>query len=137
MTHAELQTPEFDRVRSKSGARINERLDNEMRDRLYYLCIQGPEEIRRRMAEIDREWDIDRAIFALFPVVGGVTQALGQRGHRGFTALFRVQLGFLFLHAVAGWCPPVPVLRRLGFRTRQELEAEKRALGRMLEARAH
>jgi hypothetical protein len=23
---------------------------------------------------------------------------------------------FLFQHAVQGWCPPVPILRRLGFR---------------------
>ncbi|WP_111420331.1 efflux transporter outer membrane subunit, partial [Rhodoplanes roseus] len=28
---------------------------------------------------------------------------------------------FLFQHAIQGWCPPVPILRRLGFRT--ELEA--------------
>jgi hypothetical protein len=36
--------------------------------------------------------------------------------------------GFLFQHAVQGWCPPVPVLRRLGFRTAYEIEEERRAL---------
>lgn len=35
---------------------------------------------------------------------------------------------FLFQHAVQGWCPPVPVLRRLGFRTVYEIEQEKQAL---------
>jgi hypothetical protein len=37
-------------------------------------------------------------------------------------------LSFLFLHAVQGWCPPVPVLRRLGVRTREEIDRERHAL---------
>ncbi len=36
--------------------------------------------------------------------------------------------GFLFQHAVQGWCPPVPILRMLGFRTSYEIEQERRAL---------
>ncbi len=35
---------------------------------------------------------------------------------------------FLFQHAVQGWCPPVPVLRRLGFRTTYEIDRERYAL---------
>jgi hypothetical protein len=37
-------------------------------------------------------------------------------------------LPFLFQHAVQGWCPPVPLFRRLGVRTRKEIDAEKYAL---------
>jgi hypothetical protein len=37
-------------------------------------------------------------------------------------------MAFLFQHAVQGWCPPVPVLRRLGFRTVYEIEDETQAL---------
>jgi hypothetical protein len=36
--------------------------------------------------------------------------------------------GFLLQHAVSGWCPPIPLLRRLGIRTRSELDREKFAL---------
>jgi hypothetical protein len=32
------------------------------------------------------------------------------------------------MHAVQGWCPPVPVLRRLGFRTASEIDHERYAL---------
>jgi hypothetical protein len=39
-----------------------------------------------------------------------------------------IVLPFLFQHAVQGWCPPVPVLRRLGVRTRKEIDREKYAL---------
>jgi hypothetical protein len=31
-------------------------------------------------------------------------------------------------HALQGWCPPVPLLRRLGFRTSFEIEEERQAL---------
>jgi len=37
-------------------------------------------------------------------------------------------LSFLFQHAVQGWCPPVPVFRRMGVRTRKEIDREKYAL---------
>lgn len=36
--------------------------------------------------------------------------------------------GFLLQHALQGWCPPVPVLRRLGFRTQTEIDEERYAL---------
>lgn len=36
--------------------------------------------------------------------------------------------GFLLQHAVQGWCPPLPVLRRLGFRTQPEIDYERYAL---------
>jgi hypothetical protein len=35
---------------------------------------------------------------------------------------------FLVYHAIEGWCPPVPILRRLGVRTAREINREKYAL---------
>ena len=37
-------------------------------------------------------------------------------------------LGFLLQHAINGWCPPIPLLRRFGIRTRSEIDREKYAL---------
>ncbi len=31
-------------------------------------------------------------------------------------------------HAIVGWCPPLPLLRSLGFRNRVEIDKEKFAL---------
>ena len=39
-----------------------------------------------------------------------------------------IVLPFLAQHAVQGWCPPVSVFRRVGVRTRREIDAEKFAL---------
>jgi hypothetical protein len=35
---------------------------------------------------------------------------------------------FLLQHAIQGWCPPVPIFRRLGFRTAGEIDEERYAL---------
>jgi hypothetical protein len=49
-------------------------------------------------------------------------------GSRKWLILPGVVLSFLFQHAVQGWCPPVPVFRRLGVRTREEIDRERYAL---------
>ena len=36
--------------------------------------------------------------------------------------------GFLLQQALQGWCPPLPLLRRLGFRTAEEISQERNAL---------
>ena len=53
---------------------------------------------------------------------------LGYYVHRKWLALPGLVTLFLFQHAVQGWCPPVPILRRLGFRTVYEIEQERQAL---------
>jgi hypothetical protein len=39
-----------------------------------------------------------------------------------------VVAAFLVQHAVEGWCPPVPIFRRLGIRTTREINHERFAL---------
>jgi hypothetical protein len=46
---------------------------------------------------------------------------------RWFLLPIAVQAFFL-QHALQGWCPPIPVLRRLGVRTASEIDAERNAL---------
>jgi hypothetical protein len=45
-----------------------------------------------------------------------------------FTDSKAVISGFLLQHAIQGWCSPLPVFRRLGFRTSYEIEQERQAL---------
>src|SRR3954464_5398169 len=53
---------------------------------------------------------------------------LGLLVNKKFFVIPCIVLPFLFQHAVQGWCPPVPILRRKGVRTRREIDAEKYAL---------
>ena len=33
--------------------------------------------------------------------------------------------GFLLMHAIQGWCPPLPIIRKMGVRTAEEIFHEK------------
>jgi hypothetical protein len=48
--------------------------------------------------------------------------------HRKWLALPAVVAGFFFQHALQGWCPPLPIIRALGVRTRTEIDKERYAL---------
>ncbi|MGH7194555.1 MAG: hypothetical protein ACREJM_13640, partial [Candidatus Saccharimonadales bacterium] len=48
--------------------------------------------------------------------------------NRKFLALPVLVGGFLLQHALHGWCPPVPLFRRLGVRTAAEINQERFAL---------
>lgn len=125
----------YDRVRAHSASIVNDRIDRETEGSLAQLERLDEAAVHRRLAELDREWDIDRAMMANFAVVGGAAFTAGLTRHRGWLWMFGAQLGFLMLHALNGWCPPASLFRRLGFRTRGEIDAERYALHRMLERR--
>ena len=119
---------EFDRIRDETAPYVNERIDREAEGRIAFLKNQGHDAIIKRLAELEREWDVDRAVMANFAIVGGAAFTAGIKGRKGWLYFFSSQVAFLLLHAVKGWCPPTTVFRRLGFRSRQEIDAEKFAL---------
>jgi hypothetical protein len=133
--------PERDRVRDHTAGHVNARIDRETAERLRAAETAGPEALRRMIARIDREWDVDRALMANFAILGGavflgsVAAAKRRRGRWSpWHTLLSVQLTFLLAHAIAGWCPPLPVFRRLGFRTSKEIERERAELAAKLAA---
>lgn len=128
-----------DRIRKHTSPPVNARLDAQTRANIEAYGQRSPMEIGRRLGELDHEWHVDRALMANFAVLGGLSFALAVRSLRprnlrsGWLYLFSTQLGFLLAHSLWGWCPPVPVFRRLGFRSHDEIEEERRALLRKAE----
>jgi hypothetical protein len=117
-----------DRVREHTPARVNARLDDQMRDRLFRDSALGEHELSQRIAALDREWDIERYLEVIAPAVSLGGLVLGLTRDRRWLALPTVVLGFLVQHAVQGWCPPLGFLRRGGVRTRREIDEERYAL---------
>jgi len=115
------------RVRSHTAPEINRRIDAEIEQSIRYHAAH-PEKIDQRLFELEREWDIERALEANAATVGIFGVLMGLMGRRAFYWLPGVVGGFLLQHALSGWCPPVPVLRRLGFRTSGEIHRERYAL---------
>jgi hypothetical protein len=53
---------------------------------------------------------------------------LGATVSRRWLLLAGVVPAFLLQHALQGWCPPLEAIRRLGVRTRGEIDVERAAL---------
>jgi hypothetical protein len=87
-----------------------------------------PEAIDGRLAELDREWDIERCLEANASSLCLAGLALGIGVDRRLLILPALVAGFLLQHALQGWCPPVPLFRHLGFRTAAEIDEERYAL---------
>ncbi len=115
------------RVPLHSSEADNRRIRRTMQANVAYFA-EHCDQIDGRLREIDREWDIERAIEANAAVLGFTGTVLAATSDRRWLALPALVTSFLFQHAVQGWCPPVPVLRKLGFRTSYEIEEERRAL---------
>jgi hypothetical protein len=116
------------RVPKHTPAQINKAIGEATEDRIAAVAGQGPLAIKDRLVELDYEWDVERAIEANAAIVGVAGLALGALVDRRWLVLPAAVGAFLLQHALQGWCPPVPVLRRLGFRTSREIEVERNAL---------
>src|SRR5688572_14579842 len=86
------------------------------------------ETITQRIQELEREWDIERTLEANAATVSLVGITLGMAVDRRFLVLPLAVAGFLLQHALQGWCPPLPLLRRLRIRTAAEIHQEILAL---------
>ena len=116
-----------DRVPVHTSDTVNERIERKARERVRRLAAH-PAEIQQRLRELEAEWDIERAIEANASALAFIGVALGFFHHPYWLALPALVTAFLFQHALQGWCPPVPILRRFGFRTIYEIDRERFAL---------
>ena len=116
------------RVEQNTHDEVNARIERETLISLSLASRGGLPAINRRLKELDREWDIERVLEANASTMVLLTLALGFAASRKFFGLTLLVGGFLLQHSIQGWCPPVPVLRRLGIRTPREIEIERTAL---------
>jgi hypothetical protein len=120
-------TSSIDRVPAHTAADVNQHIRDQMAERVRFFAAH-PDRITQRLEELDEEWDIERAIEANASALAFTGVVLGATADRRWLILPALVTAFLFQHAIQGWCPPVPVLRRLGFRTVHEIEQERHAL---------
>lgn len=116
------------RVPENTADEVNAKIRRQTEENIIRYARAGRGAIYRRLAELDNEWDVERALETMAPsfTLGGLL--LGTTVNRKWLLLPVMVNAFLLLHALQGWCPPLPVLRQLGFRTTGEIELERRAL---------
>lgn len=116
------------RVAENTADEINQQIQRYTEKNLACATAGGRAGIERRLAELDREWDIERFLELNAATVSLLGWTLGATRNRLWFLLPAIVAGFLAQHAVQGWCPPIPVLRRFGFRTAVEIDQERYAL---------
>lgn len=120
--------PTTRRVADNSSAVANARIRQRTEKNVIYYA-RNPALIEMRLRELDREWDIERVLETSSSTLSlaGFVLAITRRNRRWLLLPFGVS-AFMLQHALQGWCPPIPLLRRLGVRTAAEIDAERYAL---------
>lgn len=117
-----------DRVRANTPPEINQAIDIEIAAMVRFYASKTDYEIGKRIEELDKEWDIGRIIEIRASTASLIGIVLGLKRSKAWLILPTIASTFMLQYAVQGWCPPVTILRRFGFRTRQEIDLEKYAL---------
>ncbi len=123
-----------DRVRRNTPADVNRDIRESANRRLGVLR-EDPERIAAQLDALDAEWDIERALGLSSSALSILGFAMASRRGRRWLLMPLAFQACALLHATQGWCPPLPLLRRLGFRTQQEIERERYTLRALLRDR--
>jgi len=84
--------------------------------------------LSQRLEELNYEWDTERFLEANAASIVLISTILGLTKSRYWFFLTGAVGIFLLQHALQGWCPPVPFIRRWGMRTAEEINDEKTVL---------
>ena len=116
-----------ERVAINTSERVNNDIHMYTQNSIYFYR-RNPQLIEQRLEELDKEWDIERVLETNASSLIVASSALGFLVNKKFFAIPFVVGTFLLQHALQGWCPPLPILRRLGYRTTSEIQEERDAL---------
>ena len=117
------------RVHEHTAAHLNERIQQETQNRVAAFKNKDRTAlIDQRLAELDREWDVERLLQTNFAAISLVALALATKVDKRWFILATAVPAFMVQHALQGWCPPLALFRRLGVRTAKEINEERFAL---------
>jgi len=116
---------ELDRVRCSTNKKYNDEIEAKILSSLREYSNKSSEEITKRIHEVEREWSIERTIELNASTLAFIGLLLGAFVNKYWLFIPGLVLPFLFLHAIQGWCPPIPIMRKFHIRTRREMDWEK------------
>lgn len=122
-----MPSPSARRVTEQTADRFNEAIRRQTGKNVAFYS-DNPERIDDRLAALDEEWDIERMLALNSSALSLAGLVLGLTRNRGWLLVPLAVQGFFLQHTIQGWCPPLRLFRRLGFRTQYEIEMERYAL---------
>jgi hypothetical protein len=131
ITNMEAAVKKGERVRKNTSKKVNEEIERETLRSLETYAHSSASAIKARLKELDKQWDIERTLEINAAVIGLTGTMLAIFVNKKWAILPAIVTGFLAQHAIQGWCPPLPLFRAMGIKTRPELDREKYALKAM------
>ena len=126
-----MQTILGSKIGSPTTTRVPSHTPDHLNQKIQRLGLENvttyaadPGRIDQRLSELNREWDIERVLEANASSLVVLGTLLGYLASVWFYWLPFLVGSFLLQHAIQGWCPPVRLFRRLGFRTHAEIASE-------------
>lgn len=120
------------RVEEHTTPEINSAIRGETAKRLHHLQGKMRGELKNRLKQLDREWDTERVLETNASLLILTGLVLGKAVNEKWYLLSGTVAAFFLQHALQGWCPPLPIIRRMGVRTAREIEAERAEIHGML-----
>ncbi len=113
------------RVAAYTNPEINTMIRNNTLENL--MCMEDVEEaeLSRRIRSLNYEWDIERFEEAKAAACVMGCSLFGIAKNKYWSFLTLVAGVFLLQHALLGWCPGAPLMRKMGIRTAEEINQEK------------
>ncbi len=118
----------YGRVREKTPDKQNRKIDLKTEELVEKYRYLSTDEVTCRLAELKKEWDIEKALEVNASSLALTGLLLGIFNSKKWLIFPLIIAGFLLQHGLQGWCPPLRLFRKFGIRTRQEIDEEMYAL---------
>jgi hypothetical protein len=118
----------IEKVRKVTSSKKNSKIDALILANIKKYGAKSSAEISERIEELDKEWEIEKALNLNMAVVAlmGITSSYLINPYAIILTI--ILLLFFIQHVFQGWCPPITILRHFKVRTRPEIDREKYAL---------
>ncbi len=126
--NTQFPPPTAQRVQMSTSEHTNERIRKKTIEDAMQYANKSKLQIENRIQELNREWDTERFLEAKASTLILISLVLVVFHSPYWLILTALVPAFLLMHAIQGWCPPLPLIRHFGFRTAEEIHQEKTAL---------
>lgn len=127
MKKKNILPPTSQRVFMRTDPQINAEIRNQTIKNLNVFKNCNEPEITERIHNLGQEWDTERVLEVNASLLILLSSYLGVKMSRIWFLVTGTIAAFMLQHALQGWCPPLPFIRKWGVRTADEIYAEKTA----------
>lgn len=120
--------PTFERVERNTAEAVAQEMEARLRRNVGQYLHADEASIQQRLDQLDREWNVERFIETEAPLMILAGVGLGLAHDRRWFLLSAMAASMVLLHNLQGWYPLLPLLRRMGVRTQNEIEQERMAM---------